>query len=293
MKIVTVQFDYDRHDDYKRMFSVFAKSCHEVMPGVKFEPYFVQAPAFVPGMGLGKLSNAHKFRIWMAVMEKATETVAFMDCDMMALRSIEDADRFDFDLAYTRHVIGMRRYSRIPFNNGLIFVKPTKGGLAIMRKWNEIDELMFNDAALHRQWKAKYPGMNQTAFGYLLERHPDLGKIIDLPCPEWNSCCDRWHDAGPDTRIVHIKGDLRRALMHRVSINQIARDLWQVARKWREYEEGKPMPDLELDGIEVHNTGEFATLDAASGVMFPKPEIRIASSAYQLMRHRARQRRIV
>ena len=264
MKIITVQFDYGNGNQYARMLEVFRKSCAECMPNVKFEAIQLPAPStYHPGYTTGMGSNVYKMRVWQQVMEKATETVAFCDCDMIALRSIEDAEQVDFDLAYT-----VRKSATIPINGGVLFVRPTAAGKAAMAKLNEIDDLMFTDVDLHHKWRAKYAGMNQAAFGYLLENHSDIAKMVALPCAVYNSCCDTWPTIDKEARLVHIKGNLRRGLVANMPESQFESYLRFTVRTWKRLDGGaQPTNEFVQMKPERREIGvQNATLPEAVGV---------------------------
>lgn len=232
MKIITVTFDYRGKSDYARLMAVFKASCAKVMPAVTFEEHRLPPPASIkPGYSQGCCSNTHKLRHWVRVMETATETVCFADCDMLALRSIEDAEELDFDLAYTK-----RTSARIPNNGGVVFVRPTEAGRACMARWLELNEAMFINHTLHEFWRRKFAGMNQAAFGCLLSHHRTKAKMLPIPCAQWNACNEDWRFVPANSaRLVHLKGDLRRALLGNVNMNQVLPAQKYIVGEWRKY----------------------------------------------------------
>lgn len=278
MKIVTVTFDYPGNGQYRRLFNVFRASCAAVMPEVKFEAIEIAPPADIKaGYSTGMNSNVHKLRVWQRVMETATETVAFCDCDMIALGSIADVDRLDFDLAYT-----VRKHPTIPINGGVVFVRPTEAGRAAMRRWNEIDDLMFCDHKLHQAYRRKYAGMNQAAFGYLLERHADIAKMVPVPCALYNSCCETWPQIGPDTRMVHLKGPLRRGLLAGSGPSAFQSYLRPVVLAWRKYA-GLDVEPVEIPRAPGGKRLPHTTLDQAAAIAMRRP-VHTATNMGQLRR---------
>lgn len=65
------------------------------------------------------------------------------------------------------------------------------------------------DKELHELYRKKYAGMNQTAFGWMLENYEKEIKIVSANCAEWNLYSEHWKDINDYSRILHIKGRLR------------------------------------------------------------------------------------
>lgn len=232
MTLYTVQFDYERSDAYARLLAVFERSCAINMPGVRFEAVTIHAPATKIDRRTGHTSNVHKLRAWDGIVERATEPVILADCDMLCLRSIEDAfDGGDWDIAYTA-----RTNPRLPLNGGLLFVRPTRQARRFFERWVVIDKRMYEDADFHRPWLLKTCGMNQASFWYLRSEEPEIARLGVLPCAEWNACLEDWQHIGPQTRMVHIKGQLRDAVLSGKAISEMPPMWREAARKWREYE---------------------------------------------------------
>lgn len=229
MKIISVSFDYAASTDYARLMAAFRASCARHMPAVAIEELRLSAPMIRPGKTRGEASNTHKLRAWVKAIDHAAETVCFADCDMLALRSIEDVEALDFDLAYTVRTKGWP-----PMNGGVVFVRPTDMGRALVKRWNQINTQMYRDDVLHNFWKRKYAGMNQAAFGCLLANHGTRARIITLPCAEWNACNEDWATINGSTRLMHIKGELRRMVLGYVATPPA---LERAVREWREYGE--------------------------------------------------------
>ena len=231
MKIVCVVFDFHGDNKYHRLYDVFKRSCEKVMPHIKFEGIQMKPPTIKPGYSQGQNANVAKMRVWAQIMENAKEMVCFADCDMLALKTIEDIEKIDFDVAYT-----CRKHSSIPVNGGIMFVRPTERGKAFMRLLNAVDDKMYCDKVLHQRWRSKYAGINQAAFGYVLEKHSDVAKMVPISCEFWNSCCDTWREIGGQTRIVHVKGPLRKLLVGNAPIGSFSPWLREVAALWHAYE---------------------------------------------------------
>lgn len=204
----TVHFPGDGNTavNFARLRDVFAQSVRERMPGVPLRVHEMTPCDVVRGRLYGMSSNTHKLAKWVEIAERATTDIVLCDCDLMAVGSIADAWERPFDVGYTR------RAGQFPFNSGVVFVRNTDAAKAIMRKWLEINDRMFFDPSFHERYRRRYAGMNQSAWGYMLETNDIPGTVACLPA-KYNCCSAEWlHE--PDPRIYHIKDQLRRACLN-------------------------------------------------------------------------------
>ena len=230
MRIATVCFDYDDCFNFRRLLDVFRRSIAVNMPGVEIDALDCAAPKSIfPGNMLSWASNTVKLRTWAKYIAEATEPIAICDCDMLCLRSIESAFNQDFDIAFTE-----RTCKEIPFNNGLLFVRPTAASRSFFQRWHEINLRMYRDKPLHHNWQRRYTGMNQSAFGWMLN-HPHTAKLATFPCKEWNACNDDWPYVNETTRMLHVKGALRKYVLADIPLSGIPVPLHKAVKMWREY----------------------------------------------------------
>lgn len=157
------------------------------------------------------VTNSQKLEWWAGVVAAAEDgdRVLLIDADMMIVRPLDDVWDRPFDLAYT-----YRESGRLPLNGGVVFVRVSPATRRFVDRWFAVNQKFLANANDHRHWRTKYAGINQAAFGYMLERErdPDLA-IAKLTCHEWNSENTTWAKFDPAvTRIVHLKSGLRRAL---------------------------------------------------------------------------------
>lgn len=227
MEIHTVFFDGtgQTRTDFKRLRDVFIASCRHHMPHARLVVHNIAA-CQIQGRSYGMSSNTHKLAKWVEITESAKEDVVLCDCDLMFNDTIDDVFELDFDLAYTR------RNGPLPFNSGVVFLRPTEHAKAGMRKWLSVNNEMFRNAPFHNRYRDKYAGMNQAAWGYLLESGELPGKVISVD-PKYNACGD--DNRGDDVRIIHIKDDVRSACL---LPNMIAKShrMYSIAKKFREFE---------------------------------------------------------
>jgi len=250
MTIVTVQFDYAHHNTYKRLVDVFRKSVNVTMPDVKFETIVLKSPGEKVSKLHSLLSNTIKLRAWKKWMDETNDNTVFMDCDMLVLKPIESAFDLDFDVAYT-----VRTRAEMPMNGGVVFVKPTDEGKRFIAEWLDVNERMYVNRKFHQPYRQKYAGMNQAAFGYLLENPLDNILLKPLPCHTWNACSEDWSFVNGKTKIVHYKSQLRKLAVMHMSTREIASTgaLNFLVEIWRRYEEGENPAKL-INALDMRNS---------------------------------------
>lgn len=209
MQIVTVQFNYPGRSNYKKLLDVFEYSCKKYMPRVKFNKICIDAPVNNTGRALNFNYNSVKLKYWLAFLESTKDNVILADCDMIALRSAEYAFKYDFDIAYTERT----RIKRIPNNGGIIFVRPNKRSIAFFKEMLRINNKMLHDKKFHERWRHKYAGMNQAAFGYMLERYRQNVKLHKFKTIEFNAVDCDWPHLNNKTVFVHCKSKLRKKIL--------------------------------------------------------------------------------
>jgi hypothetical protein len=194
-------------------------------------------------------SNTHKLAIWVDEMKKLPEghEICFIDCDMMVLKSPSDVFNLEFDLAYTKRP--KPQGHRLPVNGGVVFCRNNERSRQFMMKWKEVNDKMYNNKDFHERWRKKYAGMNQSAFGYLME-HPKeySAKLIPVECNTYNVCNESWHQVGQDSniRIVHIKSDLRKMCIDGVCRKPAIR---KAVEKWQELYCKAGGPDIKVQVV--------------------------------------------
>ena len=154
--------------------------------------------------------NTAKLDYWQAITAGMPDgtPLMLMDADMMILRPLDLLWKRPFDLAYT---VRSRKASRLPLNGGVIALRLSAATRGALAQWRAINREMMENGRRHQPYHQKYAGMNQASFGALLEEGglADL-EVLPLECQEWN-CCE-WDLYTPETRIVHVKSRLRRAV---------------------------------------------------------------------------------
>jgi len=210
LKIISVQFDYSGTNRYKILSQVFGYSVKKNCPNAELEMIRVRAPGHERKVRSKSFSsNTLKLDLWLNALNKTDDNVVFMDCDMIVLKDISPAFNLDFDIGYTK-----RTGSHIPYNGGVVFVRNTPAAKEFIQLWKKINKKMYEDYEFHRPWRDKYGGMNQAAFGYIMEKEKNFkAKLKEFRCDVWNSCDDNWKKLDDTTRVIHIKGGLRRSVL--------------------------------------------------------------------------------
>jgi hypothetical protein len=121
-----------------------------------------------------------------------------------------------------------------PYNGGVMFIRPNEKSIKFMERQLAINNRMLKDDKFHRQYRLVYCGINQAAFGYMIENEADICNLLSLPCSEWNACDATWLQHDDSVRMVHIKSALRWMCVGKTAIQPGYEFL---VRMWKDYEE--------------------------------------------------------
>lgn len=154
---------------------------------------------------VGLVENTQKLDHWNAAIQASDlgDQILLIDADTFITAPLDDVWEMPFDIAYTV------RSWRYPINGGVMFLRVSHAVQRFFAAWAALNRAMLTDPALHAPYYARYTGINQASFGALLERETEL-EMLALPCREWNCEDSAWSGFDETTRIVHVKGDLRR-----------------------------------------------------------------------------------
>lgn len=202
MEIHTVYFDGTGHtrSDFAKLRDVFIASCRQHMPDIRLVVHNLPPCGTYP-RSYGMASNTHKLAKWVEITEEADNDIVLCDCDIMFSGRVDDAFDEPFDVGYTS------RTGPYPFNNGVMFVRNTDDAKEVMRRWLNVNNAMYKNPPFHFQYREKYAGMNQAAWGYMLECD-DLPGVVKAIDPKFNACDREWLSLD-DIRVYHIKSELR------------------------------------------------------------------------------------
>lgn len=166
-------------------------------------------------------ANTLKLDYWVAQVLAATngDELALLDADMMVLGPLDDVWRQPFDLAITMRDLREPSVRAIvhgfPLNAGVVFLRISSRVRDFIAAWGQENRRMLEDRPHHHRWQRRYGGINQSALGFLRENGGLAGlEVAELPCAIWNCEDASWKSFDPErTRIVHVKGGLRRAVL--------------------------------------------------------------------------------
>lgn len=207
------------------LLNVFRHSCKVNMSEVEFLEIKIPPPKQVEGRDLNFVYNGVKLTHWLEVLENATENIIFADCDMLAVRSAKHAFSKDFDVAFTGRTV----VNRIPMNGGIMMAKPTEAARRFFREMLYVNNIMFENKRFHNQWRKKYAGMNQSAFGYVYERGTHGAKVHEYKTVEWNAVDCDWHRINGRTVFIHYKSKLRKTVLREIKMKP---ELENVVKIW-------------------------------------------------------------
>jgi len=227
-KIILCGFDYSNSNTYKELTKVLIKSIEKYEPDALWILNWLCEPDS-SGQIRGIVSNTVKLNKWVEELNNCDDddNVIFLDCDMLLIGPLFDVFEKDFDIAYTKR----EEWHKLPLNGGAIYVKVNNKTRLFFNMFKEINNKMYNNPEFHQKWRDKYAGINQAAFGYLLENKDYNARIIDIPCSKWNVCRFKQESVDKDARLIHFKGSLRKALF---SKDPVPKDIEFLVKKWKE-----------------------------------------------------------
>jgi hypothetical protein len=119
-----------------------------------------------------------------------------------------------------------------PGNGGVVFVKNNERSIKFIERWRDVNDRMYIDKKFHETWRAKYAGINQAAFGYMIEKENRDIKLITVPCMKYNCTDEGWKHITEDTHAIHYKGVLRATVLGKRLVNERTK---KAAAIWNKY----------------------------------------------------------
>lgn len=153
--------------------------------------------------------NTQKLEHWLARVEDAPDgtPMLLIDVDTAILRPLDPVWRESFDVAFTT------KRRPFPFNLGVIFLRVSDRTRAFMGSWLEENNNLLTDRMHSHLWRNSFGGVNQAAFGRLLQRSGLSVTFHRLPCAEWNCEESAWPTFDSNkARVLHLKGSLRQCV---------------------------------------------------------------------------------
>jgi hypothetical protein len=242
--VVAVTFDF-KNDHYSRMFKVFKKSLEHHMPEAEKIYVRTEAPTVISGSTEHKAANTHKLKIWSEKMWESNNTnFIFMDIDTFLRDDISDAFNLDFDIAYTGSSKDL-----FPFNLGVMFIRKNERTRKFLEKWAEVNNEMYRNRKFHKPYEDKYAGINQAAFGWMLENYEEKIKLRVLPPDIYNCSNNRQWRKHKRAKVIHVKHSLRQELFKlkkgpRLNTRKRRKQRWLEKRGMISYSPTKYFNDL-------------------------------------------------
>lgn len=182
--------------------------------------------------------DTSKLLRWTEAVEQAPDNTPMLliDCDVMILRSLDDIWDRPFDVAYT-----VRDKSRtpLPLNAGIVFVRATAAARRFLRAWYETTQPIRSSKRLRQIARKQFGACDQAGLASVLKMPAVTAGValVPLPCREWNCEDSEWGRFDPSlTRLVHIKGALRDAVLGKPVRSTRTDQVQPLAATWRALE---------------------------------------------------------
>jgi len=172
------------------------------------------------------------------IINKIKGNIILSDCDMLLINSVKDVFDMDFDIAFTDR-------ENLFLNTGIVFIKnPNPNVKKFFEKWIKKIEYFSENPEYMEKYKYTYTvAVDQCSLGILLEEYEKKNnglKIKYLPSSIYNSCQDTWEFINNETKIVHIKSELRKNIKSvfngELRLKEVEPEYLQpIIKKWFEY----------------------------------------------------------
>lgn len=196
------------------------------MPDVEFITIKIQKELKSNGRHIGYGANTAKLTAQNKYIQAVDDDVILIDADMMCTGDAKEAFSHRFDVAYT-----MRTKTRpgCPnLNGGVLMIRNNEEAKEWFQLLEVVNHQMYINEEFHNRWVKQYPGMNQSALGYMLEESWLKTTLHEYKTLKWNAVDCDWADIGDDTVFVHCKGKLREAIKNNTGPGYLAKlvNLW-------------------------------------------------------------------
>lgn len=221
MKIITVFFA--RKKKYNKLLKVFQRSLKKEMPGSSYEIVRIKKPENIDH----KRDTAYAFLAACEYALKSKEVLAICDTDLLFTGDIRTVEEKTFDIAITTR-------NSIKYNTGLWFFKPTKKARLFLKRWMKNTKLIMDNFCRFEDFSWQHGGIDQASL-YLTIQKNNYAKILELPCKTWNATQSEWKFIDENTKVIHIKSQLRGFCVGDHDIDEKFNYLIPIIEKWRSY----------------------------------------------------------
>lgn len=206
------------------MLNVWKKSLKKSMPGQKYEIVRIEKPVNIDH----KRDTAFAFLAACEYALKSKECLAICDSDLLFLQNISEVEKMDFDIAVTTR-------SKMKYNTGVWFFKPTKAARAFLKDWIKFTKRILENFTRNEDFCWKHGGIDQASL-YLTIRKNKKAKVLELPCDVYNATQSEWNTIKMwKVKIIHIKSKLRQAVFNKIEIPPEHKNMHKLIAKWREF----------------------------------------------------------
>lgn len=234
MKAYGLWFQTEGRVQFERLVKVFEYSFKKHNPDVELIIEKSEYPSPRYGLKPAHLENVFKLERWNDIIQSSEEPVLLLDTDLLILDCLNDITKKKDDIIITN-----RHYSTIKYNAGVILVNPSLGSKRFFQQWRDTSSIDFKST--DEYWR----GILNTAKGATQSTLTELlcnqafCSVGYLSCAVWNSAVTDWPRFSDETKILHIKGNLRKYILNDCTDNQVHKldkNLIPLLDLWRKYE---------------------------------------------------------
>lgn len=236
LKVAFTWFDSPDRYNFEKLKDVFIHSLLHHNNNIELIEIEKQYPNKIKDLPNAHFENIFKLGVWNDLIQKQETPLIICDCDLLVVNNIENIVNIS-----TKDIIFTSRDKNNRFNGGFIYINPTPKAKEFFQEWYDISINSFDPKtnSMWKQYVSKYKGANQAVLGYLYENKKYADIIDEIPCHIWNCTDYEWEKFSPDTKIIHIKSELRDFVLNKNKTmrSHIKKDIVEhLAKKWFEYE---------------------------------------------------------
>lgn len=211
--------------DYERMVTVMRRSVHVHNPNAtiildRLRQPEDRGPDEDTGYFLAEVSQ------WAEMVATAWDELVLLDADMLC--------RGELSGGFGEHDITVTvRDCEQKYNAGVMFVKPTGAAATFFMQWLTYCRALTQADDCGESLRKRWGSIDQAALACLIQSGQAPSGVSEVDCVEWNACQQNWTDVDKDTRLVHIKGLLRKSCL---AGDTSAMGLGGLVEEWKSYE---------------------------------------------------------
>jgi hypothetical protein len=222
-RLVSVVFDFPGKTEYAELVEALKNSAAKNMPNADVEIVYLDPPKqHTDPQRTSWEANALKARAWEKIASEASDDLVLVDADLIIRRDLSVLFAHDFDIAFTHRYESDAR-SREPINTGVVAVRPTEKSKAFFTALRESVDYLMENPEEHAYYWENYRGIQQAALGRVIETADELeAKIKLFPCQIFNASDHEFSYISSETRVVHLKANVRKRIGADISTGKYA-----------------------------------------------------------------------